>query len=442
MGNLSDIAKVSISTASVGIKQSSFGSILIADYHTRFAERVRSYTGTDAMLTDGFTVNDGAYKAALAAFAQSPQPDRVLIGRRANAPDLTVNLTPQVQNLRTYSVEVTGPTGITGTASFTSDATATAAEIVAGLVSAINTLAAGVTATNQTTFVQCKAASAGLWFAVKVVDVTLLDAQQVHADPGIVADLAAIALENSDFYGVSITTAGKAEINALAVWIESNTRFMCVSTQDADAVTNSTTDVLSVMKTATQFRSKGIFSRDPRQFAGVAWLARNFAFTPGASTFEFQQLAGVSKEAITDTQLTNLKAKNGSAVIDYGGVGLTVNSKTAAGEWMDVIRDRDWLVSDMQVAVVTMVANASAAGSKIPFTDAGAASVESVVRASLARGIASKFLAETPAPVVTVSKVANVAPADKGARKFKPVSFSATIAGAIHATEITGTVTA
>lgn len=441
MGNLSDIAKINVSTASVGIKQAGFGTILIVDYHTRFAERVRTYTTLDGMISDGFTVNDAAYKAAAAAFAQNPQPERVKIGRRANAPDLQVDLTPQVLNSKRYQVEITGPAGLTGTVYYDSDATATAAEIVAGLVSAINTAALGVTATNQTTFVRCKAASAGLWFGVKVSDLTLLDAQQTHADPGIAADLAAIVLADSDFYGLSLTTSCKAEVVAAASWVESNKRLMIIGSQDFDLLTGSTSDTASTLKTATQYRSKVLFGSDPRQFGAFAWLARNFAFDPGASTFEHQRLSSVSSEALTDTQFTNLKTKNGSAVIDYGGVGLTTNSKTAAGEWLDVIRDRDAFEADLQVRIVTTVANASAAGKKIPFTDAGASVLEADVRGALTAAIASGFLSGSPAPIVNVPTVASVSAPDRAARKFKPITFSAKIAGAIHATEITGTVT-
>lgn len=443
MGNLADIAKISVSTASVGIKQAGFGTIMIADYHTRWVERVRSYTSTDGWLSDGGTVNDAAYRALSAAFAQNPQPERVKIGRRANAPDLTVVLTPTAQNLRAYAVELTGPAGLTASVSFTSDASATVAEITAGLTSAINTAAVGITAVDGTSVVTCKAASAGLWFSVVTSDITLLAAQETHADAGVTADLAAIALADSDFYGVSLTTAGKAEIIAAAAWVESNKRMMIQGSQDLDILGAGAGDVASAIYTtgANDFRSKVIYSSRMKQFPGVAWLARNFAFDPGASTFEFQMLAGVGSEAITDTQLGNLKGKNASAVVDYGGVGLTVNSKTGGGEWLDIIRDRDWFEARLQNRIVTAEVNASAAGQKIPYTDAGAALLENEVRAALAEGISSGFLAASPAPVVVVPKVASVSAGDRALRKFKTITFTAKIAGAIHLTEVTGSVT-
>ncbi len=444
MGNLSDIATVNVSTANVGIKRAGFNKILIADYHTRFAERVREYADVDEMIADGFTVNDAAYKAASIAFSQSPQPATIKVGRRALAPDLQVDLFPTAANSTVYSVDIVGPAGLSATVTFTSDASATVAEIVAGLVAAINTAALGVTATDITTNVRIKAASAGLWFSVKVNDLSLLRAMQTHSDPGIATDLAAIALADPEFYGLSLTTAGELEVTNAATWVEANRRIMIQASQDGDMITSATTDVASEIATDNQFRTKVIYSTDPAQFAGFAWLARVLTFDPGGVTFEYQPLRGVSAESLTSTQLGYLKSagKNASAVIDYGGNAVTVNSVTAAGEWLDIIRDRDWFETRMQERVVVTVLTASAAGKKVPYTDKGAAIFETDVRAQLKEGITSGFLSDdiADAPTVNVPTVASMAPADRQARTFGAITFGARVAGAIHLLSINGTV--
>jgi hypothetical protein len=53
--------------------------------------------------------------------------------------------------------------------------------------------------------------------------------------------------------------------------------------------------------------------------------------------------------------------------------------------------------------------------------------------------VKSGFLAASPAPVVTVPKAADIAPTDRANRDLKGVEWSATVAGAVHAIEITGT---
>ena len=62
-------------------------------------------------------------------------------------------------------------------------------------------------------------------------------------------------------------------------------------------------------------------------------------------------------------------------------------------------------------------------------------------RRALQLGISNNFIANDPAPTVTVPKAANVPPTDKTQRILKNVRFQATLAGAIHAINITGTVT-
>jgi hypothetical protein len=439
MGSLSNIVTVNVSTLTSAVKQAGFGVPLIVDYNTRFLERIRYYTSQAGMISDGFTVNDAAYKAAGAILAQTPNVARFAIGRRATIPDQQVDLTASVGHLTTYAVDVIGPAGVSGSATFTSDATATLAEIHAGLIAAINALAAGVTATDLTTFIRVKAAVAGQWFSVTVRDATKLSAAQTHVDAGIAADLAAIAAEpGADFYGVTMTTQGRAEITAAAVWVESNKKIAIFGTQDVDVIsTGLGTDIASTLKTANEFRSIAAYHPSPSAFIGAAWLGATLALDPGSLTFKFRKLASVPLTTLTETNLANLRAKNAGWFTDYGGVGITAEGTTAAGEFADVIRDRDFLESRLQTDTFSVLAN----NPKVPFTDAGIAMIEGVIRARLLSAVSAGILADSPAPAVIVPLASAVAGADRTARKLKPITFTARLAGAIHAIDITGTVT-
>lgn len=171
--------------------------------------------------------------------------------------------------------------------------------------------------------------------------------------------------------------------------------------------------------------------------AGDALLGATFPFDPGSVTFKFRKLAGVTSDALTATQLTNLRNKNAMFFTDYGGVAITAEGKTAAGEFADVIRDRDWFESRLQARVFSVLVN----NAKVPFTDRGIAAIEAELRAQLTEGIQSGFLTNNPAPVVSVPLASAVASVDKAARVLKPISFTAKVAGAIHATTISGTIT-
>lgn len=443
MGSLNDIVNVSISTLTGSVLQPGFGVPLIADYHTRFAERVRFYAGNadglTAMLADGFTVNDAAFKAASALTAQSPAPERFAVGRRALAPDLQIDLLPVATNLTVYEVELVGTGGQVVTVSYASDASALVSEIVGGLVSAINTAAVGIVATNvgPDTTVRCKAGAPGTWFSVSVKLVERIAIAQTHADPGIAADLAAMRLETDAFYGVTLTTQGSAEVLAAANWIEANKKISVLTSQDSDLLTNSTTDTASDVKAANDFRTHVPYRRNGASFYGAALLGSVLALDPGTVTFWGRKLAGQTVDALTESQITNLKNKNAGWFSSYGGIAISRDGKAASGEFLDIIRDRDWLESRIQTDVYQVLTNSN----KIPFTDKGAGAIVAAVKGRLLNAVDVGVLADDPAPVVTAPLVSATLPADRAARRYKTIRFQARLAGAIFATDIVGTIT-
>lgn len=135
--SLADIVSVSITRVSSAVTQQGFSTALILAHHTRWtSDRVRSYASLSELTDDGFTPDDAVYKAAAALWSQPSPPDTIKVGRRASAFTQTVRLTPTEANSTVYAVELNGLE-----ASYTSDASATVAEIVTGLAAAINALA-------------------------------------------------------------------------------------------------------------------------------------------------------------------------------------------------------------------------------------------------------------------------------------------------------------
>lgn len=448
MSNLDRIARIVLSLAGGGLKVPSFNTVLVLDAHSNFPERSRVYTSANAMLADGFTVNSAGYKAVAAHFAQQPSPRRVRVGRRALPPDLQIDVTPIAANLTVYSVPLVGPTGLAGTATFTSDASATVAEIVAGLVSAINALAIGITATDQTTFVRLKAASAGLVFSVGALELARMTVKATHADPGVAADLAAILTSTEDFYGVTLSNPGSAaEITAAATWIETNDRLGGFDSLDSDLLTNGGGNIGATLKAGNYFRSKAVYRSRSNEYGALAWFARVFSYAPGKTVFEYQPLRLLTAETLTETQINNLELNNVGVMLDVGGRGVMFFSKVAAGEWIDKIRDRDWLEVRGQQIIAEGVTNASASGSKIPFTNKGAATFEGFVRQMLDEGITSGFLSgdvpegqEEPF-VINMPDVNELTPGDRATRILDGIEFSARVAGAILVAELNGVIT-
>jgi hypothetical protein len=111
-----------------------FAMPCIVGYHTRFAERTRTYAELSEMLDDGFVTTDAVYQAALRLASQSPRPDSWKIGRRASAPTQVIRLTPPTPTAASVHGFSVGGVAFEATA----DGTPTLAEVCAALVAIVN----------------------------------------------------------------------------------------------------------------------------------------------------------------------------------------------------------------------------------------------------------------------------------------------------------------
>lgn len=434
---LSDIVSISITTESAKVEQAGFGMplILAADCPGGFTERVRFYTSLTAVLVD-FATSTVTYKMAAAIFAQNPRVTRIAVGRLANKPTQTWTITPVVANSTVYALTIDGVDY-----EITSDASATATEICDALRTAISAsgLTEGGTATLTLT-----ATVAGAFHSVEVADSSLLKVVQDHADPGLAADLAAIALEDSSsWYALLFGFNSKACVDAISDFAEANKKLFIAQTQESDVVnlsngsdTGGSQTVAGLLKADSKFRTALVYHPDSAAYADAALAGKCLPFDPGSETWAFKTLAGVSAVDLTDTQRTNALAKYVNVYETLAGVNVTNQGKVSGNEWIDVIRFRDWLEARMSEEIFGALANAK----KIPFTDGGISVIEGIIRAQLRAGVVAGGLAEDPAPVVTVPLAADVSSSDKAARRLTGVKFDATLAGAIQAVEIDGVI--
>lgn len=452
---LSDIVNVQISVESAGAAVAGFGIPMIMSANATFPERIRFYSALSGMVTDGFTSTTPEYKAAAAMFAQVPAPASVAVGRLALKPTQRWKITiASVLNSTAYKIKVGS-----NIATFTSDANATNDEITAGLVSAVNALSGDtLTATEDTSggagfhWVVLTGNAAGNWNEVEILDsngqstptaLSLMAISQDHADPGAATDLAAIKDVDNSWYGIVNLYNSKAMVLAIAAWAESNEKLFLAGTQDSAVVTTAVggTDVADDAKDANYFRTSVIYHPNNAQFVEAAWAGKRLPTTPGSETWANCRLAGVTAVSLTDTHIVNLKAKNANYYYTVAGVAITRDGKVAAGEWIDIIRFRDWQRNDMAISVFNLGVNASETGGKIPMTDEGISMVEGEMRGSLLRGRAAKGIAPTPDFTIKVPKASEISSADKAARLLKNCFFNAPLAGAVHVTNIQGTFT-
>ena len=443
MASLDLIVDISTTVGGPSLQVSSFGIPMVAASFTSpaWVERYRSYSDLDAVLADGFTVTSTVYRALATVFSQDPTVSLVGVGRRALASTNQLVITPVAASSRLYSLDVLGVDGVAYMANYSSDSSATVAEICAGLVASINGLAAGaaVTATDNTTNLSILADVAGQYFAVAPTNAcaALVSMAQPHADPGIATDLAAIASENSEWYGVTLADdQGAATITAGAVWCAANGKFLVTGSQDSAIAAAGSADVASVvMATSNNYAEVAYHARAGLECIGGAVLGMFFSRDPGSVVLAGKTLAGISADVLSSTQLGYITSKRALSYTSYGSLSLLREGRMAGGQWADVVRDMDWFEAIAQADLVDAIAS----NDKLPYTDLGAAVLAGVLRSCLQR--AEKAGVFAPGWSVWIPAVSVAAPADKNNRIYRPIKYFATLAGAIQSIEVRGSVT-
>ena len=426
--SLDSLVQVTISKLTTAPTRVGFGTPLVMGFHTVFPERSRIYTAVADMVTDGFATSAPEVAAVTALFSQNPRPASAVVGRRENPTDMDVKLTPIVKDSTAYDVTINGVKF-----TFVSDASATDAEITTGLETVINAGGEPVTAVDNVGTLSLTADVAGVLFTLEV-DRVLLTQDDETAEAGIVADYLAIQADNDDFYAVLPTSHATLEIEALAVTIEAQAKIMLATTADDDVLTG--VGLMASLKTSGFVRTITMYHPKPHQYGGAGWAGQLLPLDPGSATWKFKTIAGLDVVKLTATEQDNVTDENGNIYVSVAGISITCNGVSASGEFIDITRGIDEFAQRLQERIFAQLANLP----KVPFTNQGIAIIENEIRGQQQDAIDSGVFAADPAPTVTVPDALDVSSTNKAARLLPDVSFTATLAGAIHAVEIAGTV--
>jgi hypothetical protein len=435
MSALADVVSVSITAQTSNPTQAGFGVPLILSNSSNasaWADVVREYADLTAMVAD-FATGTPEYKQASKLFSQNPRPPKVLVGKGTLRPTQRWAITPVALNSYTYRMTVNGTE-----VSFTSDASATVTEVIAGLKAAIDALALAVTVTDQTTYMRIVANVAGAFFSVGTADLANIGVAQDHADPGVATDLAAINLVRSDWYFLLTLYNSSAAVVAAAAWAQANGKFYVAQSQDTAIINTAApgTDVAALLKASAYDNASVWFSPTTDDFLDAGLIGVVAPYTPGDETWKFKTVQGCSVASFTSTQRTNMRAKNCNFYETTQGVPMTEEGQSASGKYSDLVRYLNYL----QARVGERVFGRLAAFPKVPYTDEGIAVVAGEVSGQLQED--EKRGAIASGWTVSVPKAASVSALDKTARTLRNVTFAATYAGAIHKVLISGNVSA
>lgn len=180
--------------------------------------------------------------------------------------------------------------------------------------------------------------------------------------------------------------------------------------------------------------------------AAVAVAVKAMNYHAGEETWALMPVSGISPAKVTSAYIKKLEAANFSFVMNAASKNITQGGKTNGGEWIDVIRFRDWLQNDMQTRIVNLLV----VNQKIAYIDNGIGLVENQMLASLKDGQKYGGIAPTeydadgneiPGYTTSVPLAADISSTQKASRVLKDCRFSARLAGAIHAVEVKGCLT-
>ena len=264
--------------------------------------------------------------------------------------------------------------------------------------------------------------------------------------------IAACRESNNTWYGVYVadsTALTTAEIQAIATYVNGiNAAFFFEDSTAAD-ITNATTDVFSVLKGLSLKRPFGLYSTT--KYAGAAMMGRAMGLNNGtansAFTMAYKELAGVTPDDLTSTQVTYLKNKNANYYVTRGGTYNVLETGVCAnGMFFDELIGLDQLANDMQIGCMDVLANAPA---KVPYTDAGVLQFIVACNEACEGALRRGFLAPgvwgldpvlnletgdtlSSGYLVQAELVAYQSASNRSRRICPPIYVAANLAGAIH----------
>lgn len=243
------------------------------------------------------------------------------------------------------------------------------------------------------------------------------------------------------WYGVYVVNVkNSSEHSTVADWCETNNKLYGFDWTGTIAAGN-------MPVSATHYHSFGMYyADDAGKFGALAMMAKCFGYEPGSEQWSLKTLNSIDVATITTAQTTILNGMNSNYYKKIGNSYVTREGKVVAGEWIDTIRLRDWLVSQIQNKVFNFLKG----NAKVPYNDDGITGIQGRIEEVLTQaqrngGIDVDQTDEdgnvTAGFTVTVPKSSNISAEQKATRQVKDIYFTARLAGAIILAEIKGTLT-
>ena len=265
-----------------------------------------------------------------------------------------------------------------------------------------------------------------------------------------VADVLTEALDTNGWYCICPVGLTKEQVKEVIEWTETQNKLCGYIDDDPDN---------PIVQAGIYMRSYPVYPKvtpdqadadvplENKYGMAIAMAAKAMNYHAGSETWALKPLAAVTPSKLNSTAIKKMQAANFNYVLTVASKNITQGGKTNSGEWIDIVRFRDWLQNDMQVRVVNLLVTYKG---KVPYTDGGIALVQNQMISSLKDGQRYGGISPTeydedgneiPGFVTHVPLAANIPATKKASRVLEDVSFEARLPGAIHMVTIKGTLT-
>ena len=249
------------------------------------------------------------------------------------------------------------------------------------------------------------------------------------------------ALEYGGWYGICPVGLSETEIGDLAAWVNGQERIATLPFTDGSV-------------SGDYYRCAYIYTGGEdaegtlNEYIHVAYMAKFLSYRPGSEAWENKALNLMKVHPLRSGDMSALEAGSVSYYLTVAGRNIVRGGKTSGnnGEWIDVVRFKDWLKNDIQLRVFSLMLS----NPKLPFTDDGINMVRNQMEAALLRGQEYGGVAPDeydadgnmiPGFKISVPLAVDIGDDKKAARILEDCRFSARLAGAIRIVEIFGELT-
>ncbi len=435
MPSIPGILSVTVTRVATQVDRAGFGTLLIVGENGSFGgNRIRTYTDITGVAGD-FATSAIEYKLANDYFSQEPKPQQVKIGIYSPVQYVGEFAFDGAMSSGSLDFDYNGQTI---SESFDTDLDTTVGNLattLAALDDVATAIASGSTGTSDLKITITATEGYTISITNIVVPGTVTTAEFTTTVEGETYEdaLNEIVKEDANFYGVVIGSRLVKDWTRVAAWISANGGIFYTGANTADYYNAAVTDDwLSVSQDSSYLRVFNAYSSDADNYIEAAVPGKEFTKVPGSYTMKFKTLTGLEVDNLSATQKQTIHDKNGNTYTRVAGANILENGKVGSGISVDSVRGQDWLAQRIMEDIYQELVSAE----KIPFTDAGIAIIENVIRARLDNGVAVGYVA--PGYEVSLPTLAEVLESDRLARELKGITFEYNEQGAIEKVTIIG----